>query len=220
MIFIHFFSFGQNNVYIDAPFVGLPSRDMDVREIDSLKQLPPNILFTINQLFSISMTDFVNNIVFIKGQIVDIEGWAAKDSTFQEENKFVIPKYELFFELRDTTISIKRYCFDVSLNQYGQITNFQWPREGFNKRAHFATGTALKKEAIKCALKKNYNTKECLYELLFDDHNQRLRWYISFLQTRKGSQFNYYEEYKTLIFDVLSKDFVGEMEMFKTAIAD
>jgi hypothetical protein len=92
-------SFAQNNVYIDKPFDGLPWRQTKVIEIDALSQLPSRIPFIIDRLLKTSMTDFVNNIVFIKGQIIDIESLAAKDSSFQSEYQFVIPKYELFFEL-------------------------------------------------------------------------------------------------------------------------
>jgi len=129
-------SVGQTQILIDKPFVGLPTRLTKVTVVDSLSQLPTRIPFIINNLFKTTLTDFVNNIVFIKGQIIDIESWAAKDSTFQTEYKFVIPKYELYFELRDTSVGIKSYCFEVGLDQYGQITRFEWPREEFNKELY------------------------------------------------------------------------------------
>lgn len=218
--FIHLHSFAQNNVYIDKPFDGLPWRQTEVIEINNLNQLPPRIPYIVDQLFKTSMTDFVTNIVFIKGQIIDLESWAAKDSSFQAEYQFVIPKYELFFELRDTTISIRRYCFRVSLDQYGQITQFDWPRENFNKRTNFIPGTILKKEAVKYAVKKHYKTKECLYNLVFDSYKKRLQWQISFLQKSTGDGFNYSKEYKTLVFDASSKEFIEELEMLSAGVSD
>ena len=219
-IFLTWASFGQNKIYIDEPFVGLPWRQTKVVEIDSLKQLPTRIPFIVSNLFKTSMTDFVNNIFFIKGQIIDIESWATKDSAFQTEYKFVIPKYELFFELRDTLINIKSYCFRVSLDQYGQITSFEWPREGFNKRADFVKGKVLKNEAVKYAVKKNYKTKSCMYDMKFDDYKQRLNWHISFLQKSTGDKFDFSKEYRTIVIDAKSKFIIEELITESVGVSD
>ena len=75
--------------------------------------------------------------------------------TFQTDYKFVIPKYELYFELRDTSIGIKSYCLEVSLDPFGQITRFEWPREEFNKRTLFISPNLLQKTALTYAKKRN-----------------------------------------------------------------
>jgi hypothetical protein len=67
-----------------------------------------------------------------------------------------MPKYELYFELRDTSIGINRYCFEVSLDQYGQILSFDWPREKFNKRDSFINPELLQKTALTYAKKMKY----------------------------------------------------------------
>jgi hypothetical protein len=220
IIFLTDISVAQTNIYIDKPFTGLPDRFSKEIEVDSLSQLPPRIPFIINNLFKIALTDFVNNIVFVKGQIIDIESWAANDSTFQTEYKFVIPKYELFFELRDTSIGIKSYCIDVSFDQYGQITRFDWPREEFNKRASFIKTSLLKKTAFNYATKKKYKTQTCVSDLLFDEGRQRLYWHFSFLQKSTGNSFNYSKEYKTIAVDVLGNYVVEELETTETGISD
>ena len=211
---------GQTKICIDKPFVGLPTRMTKVTEVDSLSQLPTRIPFIINNLFKTAMTDFVSNIVFIKGQVIDIESWAAKDSTFQTEYKFVIPKYELYFELRDTSIGIKSYCFEVSLDQYGQITRFEWPREEFNKRASFIKPDLLQKTALTYATKKKYKTQTYISDLYFDEGRQRLHWHFSFLQKSTGDNFDYSKEYKTIVLDALDNYVIEELEMRSTGISD
>jgi len=220
IIFLTDISVAQTNIYIDKPFTGLPDRFVKVIEVDSLTQLPTRIPFIINNLFKTALTDFVNNIVFLKGQIIDIESWASEDSTFQTEYKFVIPKYELFFELRDTSIGIRSYCIDVSFDQYGQITRFDWPREEFNKRALFIKPSQLKKTAFNYATKKKYKTQTCISDLYFDEGRQRLYWHFSFLQKSPGDRFNDSKEYKTIAIDALGNYVVEELEMRMTGISD
>jgi hypothetical protein len=213
-------SVGQTKICIDKPYVGLPTRMTEVAVVDSLSQLPTRISFIINNLFRTTMTDFASNIVFIKGQIIDIESWAAKDSTFQTEYKFVIPKYELYFELRDTSIGIKSYCFEVSLDQYGQIIRFEWPREEFNKRNSFIKPDLLQKTALTYATKKKYKTKTYISDLYFDEGRQRLYWHFSFLQKSTGDNFDYSREYKTIVVDALDDYVIEELEMRSTGISD
>lgn len=74
------------------------------------------------------MTDFQNNILFVKGQKIDIEKWLTNDSIPQTQYHYVIPTYQLFFELRDTSLGIIKYVFELSLDQYGQVIEFDWPR--------------------------------------------------------------------------------------------
>jgi len=173
---------------------------------------PSYLPFITKQLLEQSMTDFVDNIVFIKGQIIDIESWASKDSTFQATYQYAIPKYELYFELRDTTIGIKSYCICLSMDQYGQIISFDWPREYFNKRSNFKPGYILKNEAVKYAVKKHYKTRECIYDLVFDDYQNRLYWRISFLQQSKETRSSGSKDYITIVIDALSLKIIEEYE--------
>lgn len=206
-------SVGQTKIYIDKPFVGLPDLNTEVKEVDSLTQLPTRITSIISNLFKLTMTDFESNIVFKNGQIIDLESWAATDSTFQPAYKYIMPKYELYFELRDTSMGIKSYCFEVSLDQYGQITRFDWPREDFNKRNSFINPELLQKTALTYAKKMKYKTKTSVSDLYFDECRQRLYWHFSFLQKSDGDHFNYLKVYKTVVVDWLDNYVVEELDM-------
>jgi hypothetical protein len=166
------------------------------------------------------MTDFENNIVFVNGQIIDLESWSANDSTNHPEYKFIMPKYELYFELHDTSIGINRYCFQVSLDQYGQILSFDWPREKFNKKDSFINPELLQKTALTYAKKMKYKTKTVISDLYFDDCRQRLFWYFSFLQKSEGDNFNFSKVYKTVVVDCLDNYVVEELDMESVFYSD
>jgi len=197
------FAAGQSNLWIDQPYVGLPFRQTDVVQIDSFNQLPSRITFILDQLFKAALTDFENNLFFVKGQIIDLESWAAKDSTFQARYNFVVPKYELFFELRDTSIGITSYCIEVSLDQYGQIIRCDWPRENFNQRSAFIEPEALQMTALRFARKKRYKTKECSTSLRFDACKQRMYWEFAFLQESTGDNNFKTQLYNVIVIDAL-----------------
>jgi hypothetical protein len=197
------FAVGQSNLFIHQPYVGLPHRQTGVVQIDSLNQLPPRIIFILDGLFEAALTDFESNLFFIKGQIIDLESWAAKDSTFQVNYNFVVPKYELFFELRDTSIGIQSYCIRVNLDQFGQIIRFDWPRENFNQRSAFIQLEELQKTALRYARKRRFKTNEYMTSLRFDAANQRLLWEFSFLQESTGDEDFQTQFYKVIGIDAL-----------------
>ncbi len=210
---LSFSVFAQTKPVINEPFVGLAWRETEVQEIDSLNQLPDRINYIIHNLFQYAMTDFVDSIVFMQGQITDLEQWAATDSSFQTDYQFVVPKYELSFELRDASIGIQSYCFKLGLDQYGQIILFEWPREAFGTRSAFVSPTELEKTARKYAKKKRYKTESCLYQLYLDEISGRICWRFNYLQKSTGDEFNFSREYNSIIVDAIDNVVLLELGM-------
>ncbi len=208
-----FTTYGQDKVFIDQPFVGLSSYIPKTREIDSLAQLPTKIQFITKEILKNSMTDFIDNITFARGQIVDLDGWFMNDSIPQIEYRGVIPKYDLYFELADTSIGIKKYCFGISFDQYGQVIYYGWPREEYNKRTNFVNPQLIKAEAAKYAKKKRYKTDTSIYELKYDDGLDKICWHVSFLQKSEGDQYHYFKEFKTFVIDATSLTILMELNM-------
>lgn len=217
--FLTTISFGQKIPLMDDPFVGLPMRDAPSIQIDSLNQLPSRIQWTVSEILNSALTEFRDQIVFKKGQILDLDAWARKDSSFQVEYFYIIPKYDLYFELSDTLIGIKRYCLELSLDQYGQITYFNWPREKYNTKAAFKKPEQLMKTARKYARKKRYKTNEFLNELRFNQDTSQFCWHFSFLQSSAGDAWNYYKEYKTIVVDASQNCVVGEYLTHSAAVS-
>jgi hypothetical protein len=162
----------------------------------------------------------VDSIVFIGGQIIDIESLAKRDSTFQIECRYVIPKYELCFELRCSSIGIKSYSVEVNLDEHGQIIRFDWPREDFNKLDSFVEPDSLRKTAMSFAIDKEYKTQSMISDLVFDQDKQRLYWCFSFLQNSSGDDYNYYKEYITLAVDALENFIVEELNTQEVSNSD
>lgn len=220
MTTLSFLSYGQDKIIIDQPYFGLGSYIANTTEVDSMKQLPTRIQFISNSIIKSSMTDFIDKILFVKGQIIDLDHWLINDSIPQTEYKYVVPKYQLFFELADTSIGIKKYCFELSLDQYGQVTYFDWPREYYNKRTNFINPELIKAEAIKFAKRKKYKTDTCIYELKYDSETNKICWHISFLQKAVGDEYNYSRVYKTIVIDSISLTVLKELEIHSVGAAD
>jgi hypothetical protein len=213
---IHFISNAQEKIMIHQPYKGRVVYPIQTSEINSLSILPTKYQFIIQDVISKSMTDFQNNIVFVKGQIIDIETWLSKDSVPQTKYQYVIPTYQLHFELRDTSIGVIKYTFEISLDQYGQIIRFDWPRTGYNKRENFLKTDLVLQHAINHAKSKGYQTDVRVFHLQYNRHYRRLCWHISFWQSTEGDVRDNFKKFKTIIIDVKQLSVLEETEMFET----
>jgi len=218
--------YGQNKKIMDSPcdeYVNLyRAYEEVITRIDSLNQIPTKYQFIVKEIIKKSMADFQDNITFIKGQIINLESWFSEDSTSQIKNRYerrykygdgsnyeyetIIPKYQLFFELSDHTIGVKRYCFKIGLDPYGQITYFNCPRKNYYNRASFINPEAILKLAVKCAEKKGYKTSSYVSSLWYDWRLDKLCWEISFLQ-------NSSDEYRQITIDAIKLEVLKEEDI-------
>ncbi|MGZ5242539.1 MAG: hypothetical protein ACXWEY_07525 [Bacteroidia bacterium] len=223
LVFILMFGFcaeAQQKIMVNQSYFGLPSYQTTTKEVDSLAELPPKIQVTIQNLFKYSMPDFINNIEFKRGQNIDVEKALVNDSDTVFDEKYIIPKYQLFFELADSQINIGKYCFELSFDQFGQITYFGWPRENYGKRDDFVSADKIHKNAMKFAQKKKYKTDVFVYELVYDDKMDIITWQISFLQESTGDEYNYSKSYKTIVLNASSSKIINELEMSSVGVVD
>lgn len=137
LVLHHLTGIGQEKIFIHQPYPGRTFYPTKTIDIDSISKLPSKHQFIVRNILTASMTDFLNDIVFIKGQVIDLENWLDKDSIPQTKYQYIIPKYQLHFELRDTSIGIIKYGLEMELDQFGQVISFGWPRNNYNKRAEF-----------------------------------------------------------------------------------
>lgn len=198
----HFISNAQDRIMIHQPYKGRVVYPTKTVEINTVSQLPTKHQFIVNKVISESMTDFQNNIVFVKGQMNDVERWLTNDSVPQTEFQYVIPMYQLFFEWRDTSMGVMKYAFELSLDKDGQITKFDWPRTNYNKRANFVKTDLVLHYAINYAKSKGYSTDVRDFHLQYNKHHKRLCWLISFLQSTEGNEKDNIKTYKTFVIDV------------------
>ena len=147
------------------------------------------------------MTDFAPNIKFIGGQVFDIESKMANDSIPQIECGGQIPKYLLRYELSDSLLSIKSFCLEIELDQYGQIIDLGWPSYHYNTREDFVKPQAVLELALKYCKKKKYKTNERIDELVYDSNQNALYWNIHFVQKTYGNSESGSNEFVTIIID-------------------
>ena len=218
LITINLMVFSQRKIIIDQPFTYLSFYRTQTVEIDSLNQLPSKIQYIANTILDSAMTGFLNNIRFVKGQIIDLDLLLNDDSVSQTENNFIVPKYQLFFEWADSSLNIKKYCFELSFDQYGQVTFFEWPREDYNKKENFINPQSVLTKAVKYAKNKEYKTDTFLSEFKYDSELNRMCWYISFLQSSTGDKFNYTKNYNVVVIDATALLVLKEMGMGSVGI--
>jgi hypothetical protein len=206
----------QDKITIHQPYKGRVVYPIQTIEINTLSQLPTKHQFIINTVINESMTDFKNNIVFVKGQMIDVENWFSKDSVPQTEYRYIIPTYQLVFELRDTSVGIIKYAFELSLDHNGQIIQFDWPRNYYNKRTTFLKTDLILQYAINYARSKGYNTDVRVFHLQYNRHYSKLCWTISFLQSTEGDVKDVLQKYIAITIDVKRLKVLEETEIFES----
>ncbi|MES2690073.1 MAG: hypothetical protein V4658_06685 [Bacteroidota bacterium] len=205
------------------PFCGLPSFYQTATiEVDSFSLLPKKIQLNAKYVIDSLLTDFTQNVKFVKGQIIDIEMLLNIDSTIsiqQVYEKSLIPKFQLFFLLQDSTIDIDEYCFEMSFDQYGQLTYIEWPRYNHGIKKAFIPFNKIIKSAKQIARMKGFRTKSYQIEYKFDDLTDNPYWEISFLQKSSGNNYNYSKEFKSIGIDVLSGDLIHIQNMNRVGVS-
>jgi len=207
---------------INQPCVGLMDYGFvaGTTEIDSLQKFPIEIQTLSKTFIKNSLTEFEGNMKFSFGKIIDFDKLLKKDSNFQMEYTSYVPKYELFYELTDTSLGIQKYCFILGFSEYTHLMRMNWPWKNYEKKSNFIDPKLVKAEAIKYAKSKNYKTDTCIYELKYDIEIGKLCWYISFLQISIGDKYNYSKEYKTIVIDAILLNVLEELEMVSRGYSD
>ena len=145
----------------------------------SLSKLPQHIQKEVKILMDESFWDFKDSVHFVNAQIVDIVGY-LKDGDPHKKH-WVVPKYELNFYLKDTSIGIIRYNITIHLDDYGQILQLNWPTNGAGSKKMFLSRKSIQEYVLKEANKRGYNLKEFLVSFEYDDRFGKLCWEFSFL---------------------------------------
>lgn len=161
------------------------------RTVLSLNKLPANIQKEAKTLINESLCEFKDSIHFINAQIVNIPSY-LKDGDPHKKHS-IVPKYELNFYLRDTSIGIIRYNITLHLDDYGQILQINWPRQGSGSKKIFLSRGSIKEFALKEAERRKYNLDKYLVDFQYDRQFDRLCWEFSFLKKEMvgGAEYNF-----------------------------
>lgn len=161
------------------------------RTVLSLNKLPVNIQREVKKLIDESLWEFKDSIHFANAQIVNITSY-LKDGDPHKKH-WVVPKYELNFYLKDTSISIIRYNITLNLDEYGQILQINWPRQGTGSKKMFLSRDSIKEFALKEAKRRKYNLDKYLVNFEYNGRFNRLCWEFSFFEKEMvgGSEYNF-----------------------------
>ncbi|MEI6091240.1 MAG: hypothetical protein WCR42_12365 [bacterium] len=204
-------AYGQNSIVTDID-CGCGKNGQYQTFVDSLSQLPTKFQFIVNSWFEQSMTDFTGNIKFVKGVNYDLENWLGNDSITQSRIRDAVPKYQLVYQLSDPELKIKAFCIKIELDSYGQVTDFGWPRENYNKREKFVKPTAALELALKQCKIKKLKTDKYYFMLRFDPELKRLYWHISFVQKTTGDKWSGSEDYIEMHIDATELKIIEEKD--------
>jgi len=181
LIFFHcaFLIIAQDKMIVDKPIDGYTFYGNCSIDITSMDSIPPRIQHNINGYLKRIMGTMSEKVKFSYGQIVDIKEYFRSDSsTFNYE--WVIPRYDLRFELRDLSVGIKCFELKIDLDEYGQIITSNWPKRHYSDKTKFLSRAKIESCALTLAKAKGYNTKEYLVDFDYNESFDRLCWIFKF----------------------------------------
>lgn len=150
------------------------------REISSINKLPRFIRVNIDSLFKNTLGEFATGLKFSHGQIVNVKRYFLKDDEQASNYQWVIPKYDLKFNLQDTTIGIISYSLQLQLDQYGQVLKINWPRRGYKSRSKFVKRSAIRDFVLTKATALNFNQKNYEVNFYYDARHEQFYWEFLF----------------------------------------
>jgi len=156
---------------------GFPER------IASFSELPPVIRFNIKGYLKRNLGSLSDSVMFSHGQILDLKAYFRKDAITYKYYK-IIPKYDLYFKLIDSSIGIKSYNLKLDLDEHGQILYSNWPQKGYDDKTEFKTNEVIIKAALKAAELKFYCKNEYLIDFKYNRNLDKLCWLFMFEDIR------------------------------------
>ncbi|WP_316816705.1 hypothetical protein [Pedobacter nyackensis] len=192
---IHWFSLaGQEKMIVhEEDWIAYNYQEASIT-VSSLNKLPTSIQKEVKILMDKSFWGFKDSIHFVNAQIVDVISY-LKDGDPHKKHS-VVPKYELNFYLKDSSLGIIRYNITLHLDDYGQILKLNWPRHGAGSKNMFLSRDAIQEFALKEANRRGYNLNNFLVNFEYNEQSDRLCWEFSFLEKEYVSA-TYYNFIKT-----------------------
>lgn len=173
---------------------GLTDFDGYGKMITSLSKVPKNIRDSAESVLNTFLGDFRINTKFYYGQVIDLDTYhKAKD---HDNPNLSIPKYELIFILKDSSIGIKSYPIGLRLNEFGKPLKLNWPRKGYTNKSKFLPLDTVRNAVLNRAKKSNFNLAD--YDIAFEyDYGAQKFYWIFLFPIQKEQNFSRYNTIKT-----------------------
>jgi len=201
----------QDKMVVDKLFPGETYYGGFSTPLKSISELPSNIQLNIRGLINNLFGILNDNITFSSGQIVDLKRYFYADTTIYRRHG-IIPKYDLNFILKDTTIGLKSYCINLNLDEYGQIVYVNWPKENYSDKTAFISRKNIEQFALREAQLKGFITKDYRVDVIYNDKFDKLCWVFKFpVKIEKNRQ-----RYNAFEVDFKEMTIIDEYELLTT----
>jgi len=149
------------------------------KNLSSLNKLPRIIVYNIQNLIKTSMGEFSPDVTFSNGQIVDLKRYFAHNKDVSSY-MWIVPKYDLNFNLTDTSMGFKNYTLNINTDKYGQIIDINWPRRGYDHKSVFVSRDSIKKFALAEAKRLNFNLINYKVDFYYSKRDEKFLWQFLF----------------------------------------
>lgn len=181
----------QDKMIVDKPFNGNTYYGSCSEHINSISGLPSVIQYNIKGYLQRILGTMSDSVEFSHGQVVDLKKYFALDSATYEYG-WIVPHYDVNFILRDNSIGIKSYYLQLSLDEFGQILQSNWPTNHYSDKSTFKSRSEIEKYALKEANYYGIRTDDYQVDLSYNQKLDILCWVFKFPLSVEPNRKEYY----------------------------
>ena len=146
--------------------------------VSSIIELPPPVQNGIADIIRSNMGSIADGLKYSHGQVLYFRN-VKVDSTVADSS-WVVPMYDLRFQLSDTTIGIDSYLVELRVDQKGRLLYINWPASGFSSKEELASWGDVLAYATRFAKIAKFYTPHFKAHLQFNPTLRKMVWVFRF----------------------------------------
>jgi hypothetical protein len=146
--------------------------------VSSIAELPAQVQNGIADIILSNMGTIADGLTYSHGQVLYFKN-VKVDSTVADSS-WVVPMYDLRFQLSDTTIGIDSYLVELRVDQKGRLLFINWPATGFSSKAELASWGDVLGYATRFAKIAKFYTPHFKAHLQFNPTLGKMVWVFRF----------------------------------------
>jgi hypothetical protein len=168
-------SFAQEG---DPSFRELVKTFPSAAPVSSAAELPMHVQAGISEILRSGLGSIADSLKFSNGQVIHFRN-VIGDST-QPDSIWVVPMYDLRFQLSDTTLGIKDYVLELRVDQKGRLIYINWPGSGFSDKTELASWEDVLAYATRFAKIAKFYTPNFRVHLQYNATLRKMVWVFRF----------------------------------------
>ncbi len=182
------------------------------KQIKEFDKLPSKIQAIVTRVLEDSLRQWTGNVVFHSARVYSPERF-YKDEVLSQANYGLILRYQLWFIFSFPEKRIEEYCFEMSLDQYGQVLKFEFPRFfHFLEQTLYHYDRAAER-ALGYIKTKNYKPDFFDLELTYDADSGKLNWKFCYLQKEIDAPAFNQKKIRVIIVDLVLDMVIYDQEL-------